>query len=78
MSSPNILVFPTYSVGLTIQASNVGVGEVMQINSSTTNYSVGNVVFYKQDQVFILVNIDEKGNTSRYNMISENSIFFKQ
>ena len=78
MSSPNILVFPTYATGLTVQALNVGIAEVLQVNLSTTDYSVGDTVFYRQDQVFTLVSFDEKGNTSRYNMISEDSIFFKQ
>jgi hypothetical protein len=78
MSPPNILVLPTYAIGLTVQALNVGIAEVLQVNSSTTNYSVGDTVFYKQDQIFTLVSFDEKGNTSRYNMINENSILFKQ
>lgn len=78
MSSPNILVFPTYATGLTVIAPDVAIAQVLQVNSSTTDYSVGDTVFYKQEQIFTLLSFDEKGNTSRYNMISEDSIFFKQ
>lgn len=76
MNPPNILVFPTYSKQeLTMVAGNVKIGEIIQINPSTTNFIVGDVVFYKQE---ILNTLFYPKSNTRYDMINENSIFFKE
>lgn len=79
MTPPYVLIFGTYGAvsGQQIlpDSSTIAIGTIEKINSSTTNFAVGNTVFYKQNEVFPI--ICTKDN-SRYNIIAETSIFFKE
>lgn len=78
MNPPYVLVSASiYGSGqqLSVISENVRIGVIEQINASTTLFSVGNTVFYKQEVFNTL--LCTKDN-SRYDMINETSIFFKE
>lgn len=79
MNPPYVLVFGTYGAQsnqeLIPNSPTIQIAKIEQVNSSTVNFAVGDVVFYKQNEVYpILLTKDN----SRYNIISETSIFFKE
>lgn len=76
LQPPNVLIFPLYSGWNLTLANNIGLwGEIVQTNRDTLAYNVGDVVFYNQTETPIIYSSDSGEN---YNIINENTIFFKE
>lgn len=79
MNPPYVLLFATYSIpstqDLIPNSSTIGISKIEKINTSTTNFAVGDVVFYKQNEIYPILYTKDG---SRYTMIPETAIFFKE
>lgn len=76
MYPPNVLISPINPGYKFIGSNNIGQwGEIIQINASTTDFNVGNVVFYNPSNLPLIYNFN---SLQFYNVVDETQILYTQ